>query len=108
MFERKILVADKRSQYFFHTKRELLSHTLERYNWDVRVLYVGPNEVFPVRHLSVGLIGFENSLESVEVREQDNAVEVVAEYRDLAGARNRLGERWKIRHAQILTQLLSE
>ena len=48
VFERKILVADKRAQHLFNAKRELLCHALERYYWNVRVLDVGPNQILPV------------------------------------------------------------
>src|SRR5881628_2755100 len=104
MLEGKIFVADQRAQHLLDAARELLSDALERYYRDVRVLDVGPNQVLPVRNLSLGFVGFEYALEPAEVREQNDAIEVIAKNCDFARANNRFWKRRQVRHAQVLTQ----
>src|SRR6266571_5819152 len=108
MFQRKILVADRRAQHFLHAQRELLRHALEGDDWNVGVLDVGPDQLSPIRHVTIGFVGLKHALEPGEVRQQHDAIELVAKDRDLSGANNRARQRLQIGHAQILSQLLLE
>src|SRR6185503_14852855 len=71
-------------------------------------LDVRPNKVSPVRHMPVRLITFKDAFEPVEIREQNNTVEVVAENRDFTGSGNRLRKRGQLGHRKVLAKLLSK